>query len=1390
MAETTKIARNTFRDGLMMDLAPDNTQNTVLTNALNATLFTYNGNELSLQNDMGNGRVETAFLPKGYVPVGTCEFGGIIYIVSYNPLENKSQIGCFPSPERNINNKEISDLQVVFKSSELATNGKIQTNKLKKILFANSNINPGDKFIVSWGTKGALNASKISDYGNTDQTLGIWPKLVKVHIVSIEEDGKIQYLDSSVKWYDNNFYINNANLSDSLQDQEIDSYRDAVSSAYSVFQSKISGKLALMLELEEIKGFDCAHKVIKRPTDSGDVYDVYLSVSWDSENPNINPCGLMFTTSEGEGIEEIGSKTIFNEGFNCKDDYSFARMVPLSRTYKQEDPGNSYEDFITTNQFDVQKLLYTQWERYCDYQDAITMTQAINKLNKVYKDKSPIPAEDNMEFYVVNAAKVDTDGTFRTAEGIKVNGNYIPDDVVVNHFKHSTLKYIGTVKLTDESNNHILNYVVCPCMPYGPLTHLGISGKIDFSKVGTGKIDLDTWRYYVTNDNIILNWGLDVNLDDREGIKLVEIQFIDNQGIAANCIIENRDSFSGKFTEYINLENSNSHLTLSNQKYNRLSGGFDYFYHAYGGETIYDPKNSKDAYVVYDPDTKTASEYTGAESKNIRINDAGILHTNWLYLCKIIVHKGYIDELNNVILSEDNEPEIIYRWLWTSSLFNSNYTQIQDFSELQVEFQYGIEAQVDGRGMNKPINNEFNGISTQLEELTDTTLYKAISINQTTTEGNINVKIGCTLDNNYGCFVPLGGSVNDTASNPLENIKVTLSVNNNRIQFDNKPKNEYSFTQVYENKDRYVSNEYLEPVISEYKPNSKSNYFELEDGYKSFADYFKISLKQTDGSKPLNITYVNDDGESLIASSTDVTSLSLRDAYEKGFDLNFLGIFNSKLMACENTKMQLKELRSVIGTEEDMESNNLGISNRGMIYFKEMATFIGGDYNSGDPDLNIGRLSFVNDLNFKYELIETSSHSKINLDIKSNNRKEPEDVEKILKEFNIGFGQGIVPVIYTARGKNDWNVAMAVEDPEKINGLLELYGGPTPAYDASKKYNIINGVFAVIGVQTNASGESFGLFTKGYDEKCKTHVPTLLTSLSLYDAKTEARYPIGDLQLQDINFEGGFKKLEYSSSKPVSLAQAVGSLLGQLYYATETDEYLNLWTNIVTLKPYTENWKSDLVFKFELDPKKEKTLDSGKLVGLINTVDQEYTSIYDLVNQIISKANIKKQEIELTNVTPVILPSYKCLQLQYDNTYNTGNLYGMYQDMAKGLSTLYNFTDKGNKVSITSNVELDQLYVFDGSNSVSKYSKTTQMRLLRDFTKTVQGNICATACDQALALNKLSNLSSILKVDNGIVTTEDITKLQGYAKSYTIKWDTDDDIRLTSPNINIFKYTK
>lgn len=91
---------NTFNDGLVRDLNELTTSDKVMTYCLNGTLVTFNGNEFSLQNDMGNARIGTAYLPDGYVPVGMKEYGGIIYVASYNPQTKKGQIGSFPSPKR------------------------------------------------------------------------------------------------------------------------------------------------------------------------------------------------------------------------------------------------------------------------------------------------------------------------------------------------------------------------------------------------------------------------------------------------------------------------------------------------------------------------------------------------------------------------------------------------------------------------------------------------------------------------------------------------------------------------------------------------------------------------------------------------------------------------------------------------------------------------------------------------------------------------------------------------------------------------------------------------------------------------------------------------------------------------------------------------------------------------------------------------------------------------------------------------------------------------------------------------------------------------------------------------------------------------------------------
>ena len=85
---------NEFKDGLNLDLHPLVTPKTVLTDNINGTFITYNGNEFCLQNDRGNKYVTS--LTPGYTPIGIKERNGILYIISVN--ENKTEIGTFPSP--------------------------------------------------------------------------------------------------------------------------------------------------------------------------------------------------------------------------------------------------------------------------------------------------------------------------------------------------------------------------------------------------------------------------------------------------------------------------------------------------------------------------------------------------------------------------------------------------------------------------------------------------------------------------------------------------------------------------------------------------------------------------------------------------------------------------------------------------------------------------------------------------------------------------------------------------------------------------------------------------------------------------------------------------------------------------------------------------------------------------------------------------------------------------------------------------------------------------------------------------------------------------------------------------------------------------------------------
>lgn len=292
-------ATNTFNEGLVMDLNPLTTPNNVLTSCLNGTIITYNGNEYVLQNDMGNGRVESAYLPVGYVPVGMTEFGGIVYVISYNPQLDKSQIGSFPSPERNISSEEKSDSQVVLDNPDFGydTNTGASTGAnifyVQKDLYKDK-LNPGDKFIV-YANKGEITGNKekldelkeVNELEEDNQTT----KLVRLSLATITDEGKIVKL-TNLKKYEikgtggkkYTYIIPEMEKDPETEFPKIDSYRSITESPYNVFNSKVSGKLLLIAELITIDSFNVVTDVEFEGTQTEKDAKIKVSMSYESED--------------------------------------------------------------------------------------------------------------------------------------------------------------------------------------------------------------------------------------------------------------------------------------------------------------------------------------------------------------------------------------------------------------------------------------------------------------------------------------------------------------------------------------------------------------------------------------------------------------------------------------------------------------------------------------------------------------------------------------------------------------------------------------------------------------------------------------------------------------------------------------------------------------------------------------------------------------------------------------------------------------------------------------------------------------------------------------------------------------------------------------------------
>ena len=962
-------AKNVFSDGLVMDFSPDNTKSTTLTSALNATLLTFNGNELQLQNDMGNGRVQTAYLPEGYVPVGTCEFGDIIYIVSYNPITNKSQIGCFPSPERNISSNKIENsLNVSLSSDEfISSNGEVKTTQIKKVLMQ-QNLNPGDKYIVfTEDSNGLFNESHISDVGNTDHKYGEFPKLLKIHLVTIDDKNKVDYLDSTVTWYEKqgkDYFINSCK--DNIDTPDIDSYRNLLSSGYSTFQSKVSGKLALLIELEKIDTFSCTHSVYKigkpylKQVNSHDVYfqkyDVYFNINWTTDNYNINPSQFCLYNQKWTGIndqfagqyilwEKEGSKYVknlensgipieFTESSFKENNISYYKK-DLLRCYEQEQTNINYNEFVKNRSYSImldhsldiirikqylrqnetqqEYITYTSGVKNIDgsdikiynqellqYENSTYKNIAITKVNINKDTEYGLPLEGQYYVNAANSAIIDNQKKYYTSynnSDIEISPFIIYDDIINNYFGYPVTKKFASFEipiqqedgLVPDITNLIYNYEVAPIMPYGILPDLSVSNYINFSKIGSGEIELTQWKYYNTENTSTLTFGLNIQEEENMGVAGIVLEFIDNQGIAASYKLENNISYSGTFTDSIPLNNSFQNYKFTNKDINNKT-----LYHAgtqttEQEESVYLPSSEISDYTHYkNGDTWEAikesltlvktipskkQEYYESIAKNSNgeyvtvrttvansyTNDSGVIYSNFLYLVKITVQYCNKDTLDNYNLLDTENYKIFYRWFWTNTMFNEYYYNTQDFNTLQLELNMDLSVSYSSNENYNQINTENLFTTNDLDTENFGNNFGTIKQEISGTD-NINVDIQLGLQETFNTFT--------LQEEILNNIKTYIYKGKSYITYENS-----EVTSINEEYEKDLDLLHPERLISkEEKPNIDNTNWD-KDSYKNLYNWQLLTLKD-EVSKDKDFEYINYKGE-VTNSQNDIKLMSV-----------------------------------------------------------------------------------------------------------------------------------------------------------------------------------------------------------------------------------------------------------------------------------------------------------------------------------------------------------------------------------------------------------------------------------------------------------------------------------------------------------------------------------
>ena len=337
---------NQFDKGMNLDLNVINVDNHTLTSALNATMITRNGNEMVLQNDMGNAKVELAYLPSGYVPVGMKEFGGIVYVASYNPLKGTSQIGSFPSPETVINSNETKEPEIKI-NPETIFNSKETVNKVidkiyVKNVLINHELKSGDKFQIIAEKNDGENSllsyleNKVFELraiisGEDGENIDITSTCIKYQYKNIEKNtivDSIAYCGEELDGYE---------LTDILvYNSSTDSYKSVEDRKFSLYYNVIKGNHKGKLYL--------AQKLIVP-----DFIRTNLSISVNKNETDDNPNDEYILTFTPEAYKYIDSNEEDKVNWEKFDENNFKYIITVNGNSSTIDKGKSLQIGINYN---------------------------------------------------------------------------------------------------------------------------------------------------------------------------------------------------------------------------------------------------------------------------------------------------------------------------------------------------------------------------------------------------------------------------------------------------------------------------------------------------------------------------------------------------------------------------------------------------------------------------------------------------------------------------------------------------------------------------------------------------------------------------------------------------------------------------------------------------------------------------------------------------------------------------------------------------------------------------------------------------------------------------------------------------------------------------------